>query len=192
MNTTEATRLCRGIASMAPAQRFDDETPAFWAVALTDTRYTDARDAAVTILRRQPFVAVADIVAEVRRIRLARLDGADQIEPNVDPDSPALWVAEKRAILAAVADGTLDGERYAAGGWTLTGAQPTAIGPASERPMPTLDGVFPRPPRPSVADYAPAATSPVVPREVTGPEAAAMEAERRRQLAALDAQDGAA
>lgn len=110
MNRAETETICRAIASMAPAQKFEDETPAFWAVALKDVRYEDAREAVITIVQRQLFVAVADIRAEVKRIRLARLESVDTIAPNVDPDNVLAWQAELRAMRAAAADGTLDVE----------------------------------------------------------------------------------
>ena len=32
MNATETARICDAISQIKPAQRFDTETPAFWAV----------------------------------------------------------------------------------------------------------------------------------------------------------------
>jgi hypothetical protein len=140
VNTKEVTRLCRVIAAMCPAQRFDTETPATWALILAHIRYTDAQQAVVAIAARERFVSPSDIIAEVRRTRRGRLEAvADTLEPNVDPDEVATYIAEKRALLAAAADGTLDADAYRDGGYTLTGAEPRkAIGAAEEIARPDI------------------------------------------------------
>lgn len=45
---------------------------------------------------------------------------AEKLTPNVSPDNPALFAAERRAITRAAADGTLDPVAYAAGLITFT------------------------------------------------------------------------
>ena len=139
MNLDETTRLCRLIAAVSPAQRMDAETPATWSVLLDDVSLSDAMECVKIIARRQPFIAPADIVAEAKRLRKARLAEVGTPTPNVDPEDTAAWIAEQRALTAAVADGRMDEAgkaEYERGGRTLTGAAPMYAldGPTSERP----------------------------------------------------------
>jgi hypothetical protein len=55
-----------------------------------------------------------------------RLTGIDRVVPNVDPDDVEAWLAERRALIAAVAAGTVDPDAYARSGRTLTGAPAVA------------------------------------------------------------------
>lgn len=139
MNAQETARLCRLIAALSPAQKMDDETPAVWSVILADVTLSDAMEAVKVIAARQPWIAPADIVAEARRLRKGRLESVGTPTPNVDPQDTQAWIAEQRALTAAVAAGQMDesGKReYERGGRTLTGAPPMYAldGPTSERP----------------------------------------------------------
>lgn len=174
MNATETARLCAAIAQSAPAQKFDADTPAFWAVLLADVRYEDARQAIVVLLQRQPFVAPADIVAEVRRIRAARLDRADHVLPDVDPDDVHAWLKARREGIAALADGLAEAPLE------IEGAQDSRVRAA-------LPGMFRRPERPRPVDYGSAPKAlPAPPRALSPHDAARLDAERVRQMAALE------
>lgn len=128
MNVAETTKLCRLIAGVAPAQRFEEETPALWAGILADVRLVDAIEAVKRLGGRQPFVAPADIVAEVRTIRARRLDGVDRLAHLAD--TPEAW----RELIRRVADGEVD--------------VPAAIeGPQDARLVAAIPGMFRRPPR---------------------------------------------
>lgn len=167
MNVAETTRLCRAIAGVAPAQRFEDETPALWAGILADVRLADALEAVKRLARRQAFIAPADIVGEVRAIRARRLDGVDRLAHLAD--TPEQW----REIIRRVADGDV--------------TVPAAVeGTQDPRVRAALPGVFRKPPKPLAIDRAEpkAAPPPVV---VDEREAAVAEDERRRQLDALSA-----
>jgi hypothetical protein len=139
MNLEETTQLTMIIRRICPAQKWDDETPLAWNVLLENIRIEDAKLALRTIAARQTFIAPADIISEVKRIRTARLVGIDEIPPNVDPANAAAWGAELAALRSAAADGHLsDAEtaRYRQGGWTLSGAPATpAALPATPRPI---------------------------------------------------------
>lgn len=193
MNNTETAKLCAAISQSAPAQRFDDDTPAFWAVLLADVRYQDAREAVVRLLKRQPFVAPADIVAEVRVIRDDRLDRTELPVPNVDPNDPRAHLDEIRALRTAIADGVYDADAYAKGDITLSGhpVRP-AIGAEVHKPRAVEAAIRSfaagtRVPAPDRADTAPAVD---VPATVPAEQVNRLEAERARQLAALAATYG--
>lgn len=168
MNAEETTRICRAIAGIKPAQYFDDETPALWAVILADVRYEDARQAVITLGGTARFIDPSDIKAEVRRIRDERLKHSDLVMA----DTPE----EKRAIIKAIADGEIPGPQ--------PDRQPAEFDPRLQAALPA---VFRRPPRlldiardggPRPAKAAPAPTVP----EATAEH---LEDERRRQLDAL-------
>ena len=114
MNVTETARLCKVIAAVAPAQKFDADTPAVWAGILEDIRIEDALAAVKTLGRRERFIAPVDIITEVRTIRTLRLQAVDKVTPNVHPDDEGAYRLELAAIRSAVADGTLDVEQYVA------------------------------------------------------------------------------
>jgi hypothetical protein len=125
MNATETTRLCKIITSLAPQQKFDDDTPAVWHAVLVDVRFSDALEAVKTLARTKPFIGTSEICSTVETIRQARVkafDEADGVVPNIDPDQPRAYANERRAIMQAVADQTLDIQAYRLGGITLTGA----------------------------------------------------------------------
>ena len=99
VNLEETTKLCKAIAVIAPAQKFEADTPAFWAAILASVSYADARQAVINLGARVPFMAPADIIAEVKAIRAKRLEGVDRLGHLAE--TPAQW----RAIIAKVADG---------------------------------------------------------------------------------------
>lgn len=194
MNLAETARLCAVIGGVIPQQKFEPDTPTFWQAVLDDITLTDGLEAVKRLARRQPYIGTHDICREVsviRRARIAALDEADQLVPNVDPDDVHAFKAEQRALMAAAAAGTLDVERYAAGGFTLTGAtprRPLAIGADEATSAADVrDAIrslnLPRPPR-TGPEKSP---DPVVPRQQPASVAKVTEAERRAQLDALEA-----
>lgn len=175
MDHSATVKLCRIIAGLIPQQAFEPQTPALWQPILAATRLDDAVAAVQALGGRVRYIAPVDILAEVRRIRGERLEHSDQLLPDVDPDDVPAWLAARRAGLRALADGTIT-------------APPAAQGQIDMRVAAALPGVFQRPPRP----LAITADGGDRPRKVAPPaptvheaDAAAMEAERVRQLAAL-------
>lgn len=172
MNVAETARICRAIASMKPAQRFDDETPAFWQLVLADVRYEDARDAVVTLARGRGFIGTDDIVAEVKRVRADRIDRAGE-----------------EAITDLILSGGLT--RFEAVKAIADGAQvpsPKAIDAAGAQEVTrALQGATRRPPRALPADYGDRPRQKAIepPRELSATESARLEQERARQLAAI-------
>ena len=73
MNLDEARRLLSFISAVCPSQRIDAKTPEAWAVLLADQPYDDCYRAAQRVARREKYINVADIIAEVRTIKAGRI-----------------------------------------------------------------------------------------------------------------------
>lgn len=186
MNATETARICDAISQIKPAQRLDTETPAFWAVILSDIRYEDARQAVLNLGGRQQFIDPSDIIAEVKRLRDDRVDRTEMPVPNANPDDPAAYAAEYRALRLAIADGTLTGDRleaYRRGEISLTG-RPALTGPMSD-PNPETGPAIVREALRGQQEAAEAHSAAEAARAAAMRDAE--EAERARQLAALEA-----
>lgn len=69
MTPTEATKLARLARAACPQQHFDEYTPDIWFDLLSDLDFEDAKEALLRRVRAKPFVAPAEIRAEVRVIR---------------------------------------------------------------------------------------------------------------------------
>jgi hypothetical protein len=196
VDATETARICRLIASLIPAQHFDDQTPLIWAAVLEGVRFEDALEGLKALARTHAFISAKDVldqVAVIRKSRMQAAEEADGLVPNVDPDDTSAFLAERRAILAAAADGTLDIASYEAGGWTLTGAAPRRLAGSQTTVTRELAGRIKtiaeasRLPRADLSDGTERPKAQAPPREVDAAAADAMEAERDRQLAALEA-----
>lgn len=178
MNATETVRICDAISQFKPAQKFTEDTPAFWAMVLGDVRYEDARQAVINLTTKIRFIGPEDIVAEVKRIRAERLQHSDLVLPDVDPDDVDGWLAARRAGMAAIADDH------------TTAPLELPEDPAGQRRLAAIcAAAFQRPPRPAATDInavTPKAVAP--PQTVSRGEAKRMEVERRRQLAAIKAE----
>jgi len=79
----ETVMLCRYVKACCPQQAIDDFTPDAWHDLLGDLTLADCRAAVMVVGKRQPFVAPAEIRAEVRRQR------ADRLSRNPLPAPPA-------------------------------------------------------------------------------------------------------
>lgn len=133
MTPTEAVRLIAFVTQISPAQKFDEFTADAWHALLEDVPFGDSLEAVKRIGRRQPYVAPADVIAEVRVIRRERLDRADAtFAYDGNPDDV---VGYKRALAA---------HRRAIG----DGAEPPAAPELTVSvPPAAISGVFQRPPR---------------------------------------------
>lgn len=94
MNAQEAALLCRYVKAACPQQAIDQFTPTAWADLLSDIRLEDAKLAVKAVVSRQPFIAPAEIRAEVKRIRGKRIDDHPPLVPP-----PGLDDAQERAWL---------------------------------------------------------------------------------------------
>lgn len=128
MIQAEALTLCRLAKAMCPQQAMDEFTPDAWHMLLEDLRFEDCKEALVNLARKNPFVAPAEIRAEVRRIRDKRLADYGPFDPPPEVADYNRWLGEMRRKIA-------DGE---------TLPRPLAL---VSKPMPELGHLFPAIPR---------------------------------------------
>jgi len=105
----EAVMLCRYVRACCPQQAIDEYTPIAWADHLEHVTYDDAKIAAKAITARQPFVQIAELKAEVKRIRAKRIELHPPLTPPPAPeelDSAAqvrwqiAWTADAKRRIA--------------------------------------------------------------------------------------------
>lgn len=132
MTPTETVQLVAFVSQISPAQKLDEFTADSWHELLDDLPFGDALAAVKRVGRRQPFIAPADIRAEVRVIRRERLDKADST--YVPPPGEQSFSDYQRGLLA---------HRRAVG----DGAEiPEPLRPIAAPKPRALDAVFRRPP----------------------------------------------
>jgi hypothetical protein len=106
MTPQETLLLARYVKACCPQQAIDRYTPEAWHDLLGDLSLADCKDAVTAVAKRQPFVAPAEIRAEVRHIRDERLRfGDDPAPPPELLDDPAAYNAWLRDHAKQIADG---------------------------------------------------------------------------------------
>ena len=65
--------MCLWLRKFIPHQQFDDDTPEVWAPTLARVSRQEAYDAVMVIVERSAYVALVDIVKQVRVRRRDRL-----------------------------------------------------------------------------------------------------------------------
>lgn len=106
MTHAETVMLTRYVKACCPQQAIDEYTPDAWHDLLGDLEFADCRTAAAEVARRQPFVAPAEIRAEVRRLRDDRLAREISVAPPAElADSPGRYRTELQAGIARIANG---------------------------------------------------------------------------------------
>lgn len=103
----ECAELCLIIAQIAPAQKFDEMTAVFWQPILADVRFEDAKTALRSLGARLTFIAPADIVQEVKRVRRQRVEEGPRMDPRAYPgcDDPTEFGNAIRDHNRRLADG---------------------------------------------------------------------------------------
>lgn len=135
MTAAEAVTLCRMAKAACPQQQFDQYTPDAWFELLKDLRFEDAKDAMFEVVKRQPFVAPAEIrdgVASVRKERLRQFGPV--VPPRELADRPAAEQAWVRELVQRICDGEVTAEAV------------PPIGEVLGRVMPDWDRMLPAPP----------------------------------------------
>jgi len=106
MTPKQTLALTRYVKACCPQQAMDSYTPDAWYDLLGDLPLEDCRAAVVAVAKRQPFVAPAEIRAEVRAIRDERLRLAGDPAPPAELlDDPAAYRAWIRRTTKQIADG---------------------------------------------------------------------------------------
>ncbi|MFE0104533.1 hypothetical protein [Streptomyces sp. NPDC059009] len=111
MNPEEAVVLARYVRALCPQQRFDEYTPDAWHDLLAPFGLDEARQAAMRVARRQPFVSPAEIITAIRK---QRADVARDVQgpglaaqvPDADPDDVTAYLAAVRAQCTRAAAGS--------------------------------------------------------------------------------------
>lgn len=136
MNDRECLRLARLVKAVVPVQTFDEFTTDAWVPLLDDLAYGDCVEAVKRLGRRQrkqPFIAPADIRAEVQIVREERLKHADAtFTPSADPQDFEAYQRQLLEHRRAVGDGQ---------------EIPEPPRPIAAPPKAQLERVFPHPPR---------------------------------------------
>jgi len=111
MTPQEAVMLSGYVEQLCPQQRFNEYTGDAWADLMPEIRYVDALEAVKTLGAKQVFIAVAEIIAEVKRIRAKRIAEFGAIPPppaeELDPDNWRAFIEWQTATEKAIADGDL-------------------------------------------------------------------------------------
>jgi hypothetical protein len=103
---SETVALTRYVKACCPQQQIDQYTPDAWFDLLGDLSMADCHEAVKVIGKRQPFIAPAEIRAEVRRIRNDRLARHPAPAPPSElADEPGRYKAVAEASVRQIADG---------------------------------------------------------------------------------------
>ncbi|MCH8613439.1 hypothetical protein [Arsenicicoccus dermatophilus] len=141
MNRPAAARIVRAARAAGlhiPADDID-VTVDVWAGILTDIPYDDATQAVIHLAQQgDGYLTPRHIREWVRTARRRRLEAAGDLAPNADPDRPAEWLTELRALRKAVADGLTPDQlaTYRAGGVSITGSHHNLALPTTQTATP--------------------------------------------------------
>lgn len=105
MNSREVVLLVRYVRALCPHQKLDEFTPDAWSDVLGKYELDECRAACVVLAARQPFIAPAEIITEVRKARRERLENFVYEPPALE--TPEEFVENYRRQIAAVASGAV-------------------------------------------------------------------------------------
>ena len=124
MTPKETVLLAAYVKACCPQQAMGEYTPDAWHDLLGDLSLADCRAAVVAVAKRQPFVAPAEIRAEVRKIRDDRLARTPLPAPAAElADVPGRYREIIRANVERIADG-MQLRKALGGGKPLDGDPP--------------------------------------------------------------------
>jgi hypothetical protein len=103
VNHTQAAVLVRYVRALCPQQKFDEYSADAWHDLLGEYDFDACKEAARQLGQRQPFIAPAEIITEVRKGRAKRLENF-VYEPDPD-ETPGEYLRRLRAQIADVAEG---------------------------------------------------------------------------------------
>ncbi len=106
MTPTESVTLVGYLAARSPAMRIEDGTADSWYDDLAGIRFDDARESIRRLTASKPFVALPEILADVRKLRSDRIATTTIPAPPAELcDRPAEYQAWHRRIITRIADG---------------------------------------------------------------------------------------
>ena len=107
MTPVEAVKFVRFVSALWPQQRLEDETPDAWyAAGLKDVDPQDAGEAATRLAPHKVFISLAELLAEVRKLRAERIERAPLPAPDAAlTDDPVAYRESFQSMLATFADG---------------------------------------------------------------------------------------
>lgn len=110
MNRMEVVALGKWCQAAFPQQKWDQYTPDVWADLLEDYSAEDAKQAAKTLATRQPFIALSDLVGEIKSIRKARIlaAGPEVLGAGVDADDVGAYLQKVRSDVKSIGDGSAE------------------------------------------------------------------------------------
>jgi len=124
MTPQETVLLAAYVKACCPQQAMGEYTPDAWHDLLGDLPLDDCRAAVAIVAKRQPFVAPAEMRAQVRKIREDRLARSPLPAPSGDlADEPGRYQRIIQANVKRIADG-MDARRALGGGKPLPGDPP--------------------------------------------------------------------
>jgi hypothetical protein len=101
----EAILLLEYVAAACPAQRIGEHTPDVWGELFEPYALDEARTAVLVVARQQPFVAPADVIAEIKARRAERIELANIVIDGDPTQTGAESAAALREIIKAAGDG---------------------------------------------------------------------------------------
>lgn len=107
MNFEETKELGAWCAGAFPQQKWAENTPAVWAELLEPYSAADAKAAAKTLVQRQPFIALSDMITEIKAIRRKRFNGVSPeiLGAGADADDIAGFLEAVKSDVKAIGDG---------------------------------------------------------------------------------------
>ncbi|MFD7884046.1 hypothetical protein ACFV3N_16605 [Streptomyces bauhiniae] len=105
MTQDEAILLLEYVAAACPAQRIGEFTPDVWGELFAPYSLDDARAAVLVVAQKQPFIAPADVITEIKARRAERIELANIVYDGDPNESGKESGAALREILRAAGDG---------------------------------------------------------------------------------------
>jgi hypothetical protein len=101
----EAIMLLEYVAAACPAQRIGEFTPDVWGELFAPYSLDESRTAVLVVARQQPFIAPADVIAEIKARRAERIELANIVYDGDPLETGAESAAALREIIRAAGDG---------------------------------------------------------------------------------------
>lgn len=105
MTPTETVNLLRMVAAACPAMRIEEHTPEAWHLILGDQQFTDAVQAVRKVARAQTWIAPADLIAAIRRIRAERIERANLVYEPAGEESAREFCRRLAMLRRTAGDG---------------------------------------------------------------------------------------